>query len=105
MTVLPHEVDHVRPLKHAGLTLPDNLCWSCSLCNVFKGSDVAGFDPTTQALTPLFNPRTDDWTEHFVWNGPTLQGKTAVGRTTVEVLRINQIDRVELRRELIESEK
>jgi hypothetical protein len=49
----------------------------------------------------LFNPRTQRWDERFEWNGPKLVGKTAVGRATIVLLRINNADRVEHRRVLI----
>src|SRR5205814_826711 len=100
-TTLPHEIDHIRARKHRGQDTLQNTCWSCAYCNGAKGSNVAGFDPATDALVPLFNPRTDRWDEHFAWRGPTLRGKTAVGRATIDVLRINATDRVEHRRLLI----
>jgi hypothetical protein len=48
-----------------------------------------GIDPESGVLTRLYHPRTNQWTDHFEWHGLTLLGKTAVGRTTVEVLAIN----------------
>ena len=102
-TTLPHEVDHIRPQKHRGSSLLTNLCLACAYCNWCKGSNAAGFDPHTDELTPLFNPRTDAWSNHFAWNGPVLVGKTAVGRTTIDVLRINIPERVEQRRLLVEA--
>jgi hypothetical protein len=97
-TTLPHELDHVRARKHRGLQTPANCCWACAHCNAYKGSNAAGYDPQTDELVPLFNPRTDRWADHFVWRGPTLVGKTPVGRATIDVLRINHPDRVEHRR-------
>ena len=61
----------------------------------------AGIDPDTQALTRLFHPRRDRWEDHFSWVGPELFGLTDVGRTTIEVLRINREEIVALRRLLI----
>jgi hypothetical protein len=55
----------------------------------------------TDELEPLFNPRVDDWTEHFEWDGAELTGKTAIGRTTIAVLRINLAERVQHRERLI----
>jgi HNH endonuclease len=102
-TTLPHEADHIRSQKHRGPTTLDNLCWACARCNNFKGSDVSSYDPTTNDLVPLFNPRTDGWAEHFEWRGPTLIGKTKAGRATIELLQINLQERVEHRRLLIEA--
>jgi hypothetical protein len=61
----------------------------------------ATIDPESDELQPLFNPRLDDWDEHFAWDGPFLRGKTAIGRTTIDVLRINVAERVEHSRLLI----
>jgi hypothetical protein len=49
----------------------------------------------------LFNPRKDNWEEHFVWRGATLLGITPIGRTTIDVLRINAPDRIVHRQLLI----
>jgi hypothetical protein len=68
-----------------------------------KGPNVAGIDPDTQALTQLFHPRQDDWSEHFIWNGPELTGKTVIGRVTIAVLAINLPHRIALRQALIEE--
>lgn len=98
LTILPHEVDHIRAKKHRGPTTLLNTCLACAYCNSAKGSNVAGYDPETDQLVPLYNPRLDIWDDHFTWEGPILHGKTAVARATVAVLRINDPDRVEHRR-------
>jgi hypothetical protein len=54
-------------------------------------------DPETKVLTRLFHPRDDQWDDHFAWNGPVLTGRTAIGRTTIDVLFMNAPERVELR--------
>jgi hypothetical protein len=97
----PAQVDHVIATKHGGGDGIDNLAWSCFQCNVFKGSSIAGIDAESNELTPLFHPRRDDWSVHFRWNGPQLDGLTPIGRTTVAVLRINASVRVEHRRMLM----
>ncbi len=99
----PFEIDHVIARKHGGLTLSHNLALSCFYCNSFKGSDISGLDPRAQKLTPLFNPRRHKWSRHFRWNGPFLEGRSAVGRVTVALLHINDPFRVELREGLIEE--
>jgi hypothetical protein len=101
--VLPHEVDHIRAKKHHGLTNLENTCWACAYCNSAKGSNAAGFDPESGELVPLFNPRSDVWTRHFSWEGATLRGLTAIGRATIDVLRINDPARLAHRRLLIAS--
>src|SRR5262245_40294802 len=88
-SVLPHEIDHVRARKHHGAHTMENTCIACAHCNGAKGSNVAGYDPLTDTLVALFDPRTDEWDEHFHWDGPVLIGKTPVGRATIDVLNIN----------------
>ena|SRR4028119_379192 len=76
VTFFPHEVDHVIAEKHGGLTDADNLAFTCWRCNRYKGSDLGSFDPQTGAFSFLFNPRMQQWTEHFAFEGITLIGLT-----------------------------
>jgi hypothetical protein len=94
LTSLPHTLDHIRALKHRGPTDVANLCWCCAQCNAAKGPNVAGHDPVTEELVALFNPRSNDWDDHFQWRGALLVGKCQTGRATVDVLRINDANRV-----------
>jgi hypothetical protein len=64
---------------------------------------LRAYDPEGGELQALFNPRIDDWDEHFAWDGPVLRGKTPVGRTTIDVLRMNLSDRVEHRQLLMDA--
>lgn len=98
-----HEIDHVIARKHKGLTLARNLALACFPCNNHKGPNVAGVDPITGKITKLYNPRRNKWNRHFRWDGPYLVGLTAVGRTTISVLDINDPDRVDLRQSLIDE--
>ena len=101
--ILPFQLDHIRARKHGGPTKLSNLALSCLACNTFKGSDIAAIDPETDTLQPLFDPRRDVWTDHFRWDGSILVGKTAIGRATVALLRINLPMRVEYRRSLMRA--
>jgi hypothetical protein len=98
-----HQIDHVIARKHGGPTAAGNLALACFPCNNHKGSDLAGVDPITRKLTKLFNPRRHKWERHFRWQGPYLVGKTAIGRTTIRVLEINDQARVDLRQVLLEG--
>ena len=98
----PFHLDHIRPQKHDGPTVSENLALSCAACSLYKGPNPAGYDPETDKIYPLFNPRSQSWDEHFEWNLGTLQGKTPVGRTTIHVLRINEPQRVQHRELLVE---
>lgn len=90
----PHEVDHVVAEKHEGATDIDNLALACWRCNRHKGSDLTSFDPQTRQLSPLFNPRTQVWTEHFAYERERIIGLTPEGRTTVNLLRLNSEERL-----------
>jgi HNH endonuclease len=100
-TVLPHEVDHIIAQKHSGSTILENLCLACYYCNAYKGPNIAGVDPDTQEVTRLYHPGQEPWEEHFLWDGPILVGRTPIGRTTFEVLRINLPERATHRKLLI----
>src|SRR5437879_584841 len=103
-SMLTFEIDHIIACKHDGKTVSGNLALSCFYCNSFKGSNVAGFDPRTGKLTGLFHPRRHSWDRHFRWDGPSLIGRTAIGRTTVHVLLINLEPRVAHRQLLIDAD-
>jgi hypothetical protein len=98
---LRHQLDHIVAEQHRGATTENNLALACYSCNKNKGPNISSVDPATEQKTGLFNPRTDTWSEHFRWTGAFLQGLTPVGRATVELLRINSHDRVDLRQSLI----
>ena len=103
-SVLPHEIDHIRAKKHRGPHTLENTCIACAHCNAAKSSNAAGYDPETDELVPLFNPRKDAWMDHFYWDGARLVGKTPVGRATIDVLSINDPICVDQREYLIRAE-
>ena len=93
-------VEHIRPRQHQGTDDLDNLCLACERCNRFKGPNLASIDSVTQELTPLFNPRADNWSEHFTLTEHRILGLTAIGRVTVTLLNMNAEDRVQVRMQL-----
>lgn len=97
------EIDHIIARKHLGATVASSPCLGCFYCNSFKGSDLSGLDPKTRELTPLFNPRRHEWARHFRWQGPHLTGLTPAGRASAALLHIDDEDRAELRKGLIEE--
>ena len=94
---LPHEPDHIIAEKHGGASTLENLALACFDCNRFKGSNIASLDPKSGQLVPLFNPRTQNWEEHFEVSGGQIMPLTAVGRVTEQVLRLDLPKRVEVR--------
>lgn len=98
---LAPEFDHIIAEVHGGGTVASNLALSCVHCNRHKGPNLSGIDPLTRRLARLFHPRRHSWSWHFRWDGAILRGRTAIGRATVRVLKINDPLRVMLREELI----
>jgi hypothetical protein len=88
--------------KHGGADDFENLALACQQCNLHKGTNLTGRDPDTTDVMRLFDPRKDQWAEHFIRDGPRIAGKTPVGRTTAWVLQMNTDERVELRAMLME---
>lgn len=94
----PHEPDHIIAQKHGGQSVLNNLALACFDCNRFKGSDIASVDPVSGVLSPLFNPRLHQWSEHFQLDNGHIVPLTAVGRATERLLRLNLLHRIEIRR-------
>ena len=85
-------VDHILPFSRGGTNDFNNLCLCCFWCNNYKHARTHALDARTGSITPLFNPRTDNWHDHFRWS-PTytrVVSRTARGRVTIEVLRLNR---------------
>ena len=83
--------------QHGGTKQHDNLALACWHCNLKKGPNLAGIDPETGQIVPLFHPRKDKWAEHFAMHVGTLmplgieiEGLTPIGRATVRVLGMNE---------------
>ncbi len=87
-------IEHIVAEKHGGETEAANLCLSCPECNAYKGSDLGSIDRDTGLLTPLFNPRQQQWSTHFRLNNAEIEPLTPEGRVTVFLLRLNSSERV-----------
>ncbi len=64
----PLSVDHIVPVAAGGLTIRENLWLVCRSYKEFKGARTHADDPVTGKSAPVFNPRTQVWTEHFRWS-------------------------------------
>jgi len=91
-------VEHVIPRQHGGSDSPDNLALSCRRCNLYKGPNQTAIDPGSGSIETLFNPRLQDWDEHFGRFGEEIRGITPTARATVRLLRMNDDPRADLRR-------
>ena len=94
---LRFHIEHIIPRQHDGKDSAENLALACHHCNRHKGTNLSGLDPKNKKLTRLFHPRLDDWGEHFASRDGEILGLSAVGRTTVNLLRMNEDGRRQLR--------
>ncbi len=86
------EIDHIIPLVKGGKDDEQNLWLICSTCNNSKYNKTEAFDLITRQNIPLFNPRLQNWHEHFKWSNDAAEiiGKTPIGRATVTALNLNR---------------
>jgi 5-methylcytosine-specific restriction endonuclease McrA len=100
---LSHHIEHVIAKQHGGLDNVDNLAFACHYCNLHKGPNLSGIDPVTGAVVPLFHPRRDSWTDHFLSDRTRIESATPVGRATIIVLAMNEGRRLDLRAAILDS--
>jgi hypothetical protein len=89
--VATFHIDHCIPLHRGGETEVQNLALACPRCNASKGPDTDAIDPLDHEVVPLFNPRTQSWSDHFRWSSDylTIEGNTPTGRATVDKLKMS----------------
>ena len=94
------EIDHIIPQAWGGTHDEDNLFLACPTCNSHKADRLEAVDPESGVTVPLFNPRTEQWDDHFEWieEGAVIRGKTPKGRATVAALNMNHPEIVSARR-------
>jgi len=103
--VIEMTLDHIVPEAAGGATEADNLCLTCISCNTFKSTFQKGIDPQTDEEVQLFNPRRQQWGDHFRWseNGSQISGTTAIGRATVARLQMNRSLVVQARQRWVQA--
>ena len=69
--------------------MEENLWLACRLCNGYKGVQTEATDKQTKEAAQIFNPRRQNWNEHFEWDNEVIIGKTPTGRATVKALKLN----------------
>jgi len=97
------QVDHIVSLKHGGQTVLENLALACGFCNTNKGADLGTFLDSPKELIPFFNPRDDDWHNHFEFEGAGIGAKTKIGAATIKIFGFNQVERIMERQILINA--
>lgn len=97
---IPFEIEHITPKAAGGTDDEENLWLACGVCNSFKHAKTHAIDPQTNSEVRLFNPRRQNWSEHFefIKDGSEIAGKTACGRVTVIALKINNERAVNMRK-------
>lgn len=93
-------IDHVVPLRAGGSDDSENLALACFHCNRRKSNRQTAIDPLSSEEVRLFNPRKDEWSDHFSWSldGLEILPRTAAGRATVKLLEMNRGRIIEIRR-------
>jgi len=96
------QVDHIVSVRHEGETELENLAYACPICNRKKGTDLGTLVGNPPKLIRFFNPRIDQWVEHFsLEESGEIVSKTDIGAATVKFLDFNYPDAVIERRKLI----
>jgi hypothetical protein len=102
---VPFEVEHIIPLGKDGADEASNWALACRSCNLNKSDYIESLDALTRERVRLFHPRQDRWTDHFaVESTPPfhIHGQTAIGRATLEQLKINSLRQLAARAQWIE---
>jgi HNH endonuclease len=84
-------IDHLIPKSLGGSDELDNLALACRHCDERRYNFTTGTDSQTGKKAPIFNPRLQQWADHFIWidDGLTITGKTPIGRATCSRLDFN----------------
>jgi hypothetical protein len=100
-------IEHVIAKQHTpnddNLDDLKRLALSCDRCNLFKGPNLSSIDPNSGEIVNLFNPRTDNWNDHFAARGAKIVGLTRTGRATARLLNMNDSRRVDLREQWLDE--
>lgn len=91
------EIDHIVAQKHGGGDEIENLAYACPHCNQHKGTDMVTFIDDYNDVVRLFNPRIDDWKEHFESIAGEIYSESKIGKATIKLLKMNDVDLIILR--------
>jgi hypothetical protein len=84
-------IDHILPQSLGGSDDLENLALACHRCNERHYNFITGIDPQTEVETSLFNPRKQQWSDHFIWSkdGIIIIAKSMTGRATCKRFDFN----------------
>ncbi|MCD9185143.1 MAG: HNH endonuclease [Pyrinomonadaceae bacterium] len=97
------EIEHLHATANGGTDEEENLWLACRLCNGYKNIQSEAVDYKTNQKVLIFNPRTQDWNEHFEWKNEKIVGKTPCGRATVKAVKLNNEIILPVRRKWISA--
>ena len=82
------------------------ICWlSLAIAATLTNDRICRVSiPIRKKIVLLFNPRQQNWQDHFIQRSGTIEGLSDCGRATVRLLNMNASRRVELREEWLEEE-
>lgn len=80
------EREHILPRAMGGSDESTNLAASCSRCNGNKREMTYAEDPLSRVRSPLYNPRTQEWDDHFAHFRHYVVGRSSTGRATAKLL-------------------
>jgi hypothetical protein len=85
-------IDHIVSLAQGGTDDSENLALACFHCNRRKSDRATGIDPESGLAFDIFNPRREQWNEHFIWSADRTEiiGLTATGHATIAQLELNR---------------
>lgn len=96
----PFSMDHILPRSQGGETTLENLALACQGCNNHQYTKTEARDPVTGDLVKFYHPRNHKWKDHFTWSNDftLIVGLSPIARATIESLKLNREELVNLRR-------
>jgi len=93
------QMEYIQPYSKGGKEELKNLALTCGGCNNSKYNKTHSIDPLSGKKVRLFNPRKDNWDEHFAWDEEPLFviGISPIGRATTKALRLNRPELIAVR--------
>jgi hypothetical protein len=84
-------IDHIVPRSEGYSDEAVNLALACRNCNERRSNRSTAEDPNGGEVVRLFNPRSDEWGDHFAWDRELIRiiGRTPTGRATDSILDFN----------------
>lgn len=101
LTGFESHIEHVIAVQHGGSNVISNLAYACAYCNWKKGPNIGTILFLGGDLIPLFNPRTQNWFDHFEVNQGEIKSVTTIGEATAKLLDFNEPARIEARFEMM----